>query len=577
MKMVNASMLAKYSGKYDILYGNLIKKYGPLGSPIEQPTPPSSAGSAGPSAGPRAATSKSDLSDYYDEFTALIQRATPSLGPRALSATTVVAGKASDASNGLETSTFTVCSRVRPLLGDEVSARGSVLEAVVAGERIPPQGDAAYTEEMLLCNPKVGITGKPKIESAKFAFDYVFGKDSTNEEVYACTCKPLLERAKNGQVGVIFAYGQTGSGKTHTMNGLMSHIVNDGGLFEDGTLSISFSYIEMLGKDINDCLNTSATDPVQIGESLDGRILTKNLSKHDVDTPEMLNALITKAQSLRSTAATSRNATSSRSHGIGILLCVDKNTGIEGKLVIIDLAGSERAADSKEHDRERMAETKEINASLMSLKECIRARTLASRPGNGSLHVPYRRNKLTLFLKDVFDIGCSRLCSTVVITACSPLAADISHTANTLKYASPLRVAAQEERANGRKARLELDVMDPALWTAPQVIDYLKETHTGLPDPEAFLGGLSGVHLCSLPEKEFYLRAAGAGASEDVGKEIYLAVWALISDAKTRKRRPNGTLITEADEEKERQDILKAKEEKAALWAEREKHLRKEF
>lgn len=35
----------------------------------------------------------------------------------------------------------------------------------------------------------------------------------------------------------------------------------------------------------------------------------------------------------------------------------------------------------------------------MALKECIRARTLASVPGNAATHVPYRRSKLTLLLK----------------------------------------------------------------------------------------------------------------------------------------------------------------------------------
>ena len=103
---------------------------------------------------------------------------------------------------------------------------------------------------------------------------------------------------------------------------------------------------------------------------------------------------------------------------MGIITCKDVETGVEGKLYIIDLAGSERAKDSKDHSKERMAETKEINSSLSALKECIRARTQASMPGAGGLHVPYRRSKLTLLMKDVFDIGCTRLCSTVVVTAC---------------------------------------------------------------------------------------------------------------------------------------------------------------
>jgi hypothetical protein len=53
----------------------------------------------------------------------------------------------------------------------------------------------------------------------------------------------------------------------------------------------------------------------------------------------------------------------------------------EGRLYVIDLAGSERAADSKGHSKARMDETKQINLSLMALKECIRARTMASAPG----------------------------------------------------------------------------------------------------------------------------------------------------------------------------------------------------
>ena len=70
----------------------------------------------------------------------------------------------------------------------------------------------------------------------------------------------------------------------------------------------------------------------------------------------------------------------------------------DGLLYIIDLAGSERSDDSKGHSKALMDETKEINFSLMSLKECIRARTLASGSGGASIHVPYRRSKLTLLM-----------------------------------------------------------------------------------------------------------------------------------------------------------------------------------
>ena len=36
------------------------------------------------------------------------------------------------------------------------------------------------------------------------------------DDVFEALGVPLVNRAKEGMVGVVFAYGQTGSGKTHT-------------------------------------------------------------------------------------------------------------------------------------------------------------------------------------------------------------------------------------------------------------------------------------------------------------------------------------------------------------------------
>ena len=82
--------------------------------------------------------------------------------------------------------------------------------------------------------------------------------------------------------------------------------------------------------------------------------------------------------------------------------------------------------------------------------------------------MPYRRSKLTLLMKDVFDISCKRLCSTVVLAHVSPLASDVKHSTSTLQYAAPLRVAARKKPA-GKK--YEKDTRDPALWTHAQVPD----------------------------------------------------------------------------------------------------------
>ena len=126
----------------------------------------------------------------------------------------VIADKqASTANGGLETSTFTVAARVRPLSSEEAMREGFAC-VLPAGP-----GKAKSTQEAMVLTPKVSLKGMPTLDKANFAFDRFFGADATDDEVYAALGRPLVHRAMAGQVGVVFAYGQTGSGKTHTMGG----------------------------------------------------------------------------------------------------------------------------------------------------------------------------------------------------------------------------------------------------------------------------------------------------------------------------------------------------------------------
>jgi len=582
-----------------------------------------------------------NVADYHEEFVRAVGRATriPEKAPAVdadadstevadmtakVGSLSVMDAKQKNAFNGLETSTFTVCARIRPVLAQDEPGSGENFGVIFpqAGIPIPAPKVAAgaaaeapaaaakdgkvsktatfeHCEPTLILTPKVSLMGKVQLAPTRLDFDFTFGPDAGGAEIFDKVGRPLVDRAAAGGVGVVFAYGQTSSGKTHTMNGLMDKLVQS--IYGDDVphRKVTFSYLEILGQVCTDCLDTGAeAGAVKIGEMLDGRMETRNLVEVECRTAAEFTAKVEAAKAMRATECTERNATSSRSHGVGIITigpataaavvsgtkAAAAGDGSEesvfgatapqpkaGRLYIIDLAGSERLSDSKNHSDTRMEETKAINLSLMSLKECIRARTLAGAgDGRSEVHVPYRRSKLTLLMKDVFDISCRRLCSTVVLAHVSPLARDVKHSTNTLQYAAPLRVSVHNTRA---APKYEVDTRDPANWTREQVsvwvTDMLQQVATAAcsnkvadqtePLVQALQGIVTvdillppsqaspGLALCMLPESEVFRRVAlafhNSSSGDDdalltavlpgqVAQALYNDIWTRICDAK---------------------------------------------
>ena len=75
---------------------------------------------------------------------------------------------------------------------------------------------------------------------------------------------------------------------------------------------------------------------------------------------------------LRAQGATGANSESSRSHAI-MTLTLRHYDKPYSKMSFIDLAGSERGADTMHTDKQTKMDGAEINKSLLALKECIRA------------------------------------------------------------------------------------------------------------------------------------------------------------------------------------------------------------
>jgi len=578
-----------------------------------------------------------NVGDYHAQFVEAVRKYEETI-PESLASKAeeidVLEAKQKNAFNGFETSTFTVCSRIRPVLPQDNAGSGENFKCIVPG----PVGKAVvtdYCEPTMILTPKVSMMGKAQLDKTSLDFDFTFGPDTSVEDIFTKVGRPLVEHCMAGKVGVIFAYGQTASGKTHTMNGLMDQLVrhiygedagNGDGDGDGVDRQVTFSYVEILGQTCTNCLAPSsassdaasasaaaaAPGQVKIGEMLDGRVEVRNLAEVSCPTASTLRAQVAIAKAMRATECTERNSTSSRSHGIGILtlgaaptpstLTTDTDADsvfaglvpqpAAGRLYIIDLAGSERIADSKNHTNSRMEETKAINMSLMSLKECIRARTLAGLgDGRTEVHVPYRRSKLTLLMKDVFDISCRRMCSTVVLAHVSPLARDVKHSTNTLQYAAPLRVSARSRRPG---SRYEVDARDPANWAREQVAAWVAEKvemmGPGAPrlSVDALLSASeAGLALCMLPEAAFYSRVqqaladtstpCTAGAAASLAAALYTDLWTMICDAKVRRRHPDGRLVSETEEAADKVAKEKQLADKSALWAEREAHMKSDL
>ncbi|KAG1367747.1 putative Kinesin-like protein KIN-13B [Cocos nucifera] len=240
-----------------------------------------------------------------------------------------------------------------------------------------------------------------------------------------------------------------GSGKTYTMQPLPLRASQDilrlmHHTYCNQGFQLFVSFFEIYGGKLFDLLN----DRRKLCMREDGKqkVCIVGLQEYRVSNVDAIRELIEQGNATRSTGTTGANEESSRSHAI-LQLAIKKSVDgseskpprIVGKLSFIDLAGSERGADTTDNDKQTRIEGAEINKSLLALKECIRALD------NDQVHIPFRGSKLTEVLRDSF-IGDSR---TVMISCISPSSGSCEHTLNTLRYAD--RVKSLSKGSNPKK------------------------------------------------------------------------------------------------------------------------------
>ncbi|KAK4560926.1 Kinesin-like protein kip2 [Recurvomyces mirabilis] len=364
--------------------------------------------------------------------------------------------------------------------------KGNVLVSV----RVRPDaggGDGNSVEGEWMVDGRRSLIAYKGKEGGDYKYDNVFSPYDNNTRVYDNAARRLVRRVMEGYNGTVFAYGMTGTGKTFSMQGTASSpgviplaITDIFSYIRENPAReflLRVSYLEIYNEKIYDLLNQSTpgqqqqTEEIKLREDSKRGVYATPLKEEIVQSPNQLLRVIARGDVARRTSSTQFNARSSRSHAVVQIVVesrertpshgayFDKDTRrtdrilpggvLVSTLSLIDLAGSEKAADSKE----RRTEGSHINKSLLTLgtvigrlsgeddKEKEDGAKSAAEKEKSLKHLPYRDSKLTRLLQPALSGNSlvSILCTIQLSSAGTSAAASSSHTGetlNTLKFAS---------------------------------------------------------------------------------------------------------------------------------------------
>ncbi|EME39701.1 hypothetical protein DOTSEDRAFT_180388 [Dothistroma septosporum NZE10] len=365
---------------------------------------------------------------------------------------------------------------------DGKDAKGNVIVSV----RVRPDSatnDDSKTDGEWMVDDRRSLISYRGREGGDHRYDNVFSPHDHNSRVYDNAAKRLVRRVMEGYHGTVFAYGMTGTGKTYSMQGtanapgviplaitdIFSYIREN----PSREFLLRVSYLEIYNEKIYDLLSQSAPgqqqEEIKLREDSKRGVYATPLKEEIVQSPNQLLRVIARGDLARRTGSTQFNARSSRSHAVVQIVVesrertaanhgayFEKETRRTDKIMpggvlvstlsLIDLAGSERAAENKE----RRTEGAHINKSLLTLGTVI-ARlsgedekedgTKSSDKKDGLKHLPYRDSKLTRLLQGALSGNSlvSILCTIQLSSAGTAAATASSHTGetlNTLKFAS---------------------------------------------------------------------------------------------------------------------------------------------
>ena len=202
--------------------------------------------------------------------------------------------------------------------------------------------------------------------------------------------------------------------------------------------NVILTFIEVYNEQVYDLLTEEKSKVLSLREDQEkGVVIVAGVKEQSVSCYEDVMEYLSFGNKNRKTEATMANQVSSRSHAVMQLTVRHKKrnesareTIIESKLSLIDLAGSERASATN-NSGVRLQEGANINKSLLALANCINALALTSSTGRKT-NVKYRDSKLTHLLKSSLEGNCNL----VMIANVNPSNTTYEDSHNTLKYSN---------------------------------------------------------------------------------------------------------------------------------------------
>ncbi|PSR97974.1 Kinesin-like protein [Actinidia chinensis var. chinensis] len=251
-----------------------------------------------------------------------------------------------------------------------------------------------------------------------------------------------------GNKCTIMMYGPTGSGKSHTMFGCakqqgivyrsLKDILDEGdgenlGSDQSGVgigTFVQVTVLEIYNEEIYDLLSTNNGGGFGFGWSKGSASKVKlevmgkkakNATFISGNEATKISKEIQKVEKRRIVKSTLCNERSSRSH---CMIILDVPT-VGGRLMLVDMAGSENIEQAGQNGLEAKMQTAKINQGNIALKRVVES------IANGDSHVPFRDSKLTMLLQDSFEDDKSKI---LMILCASPDPKEMHKTITTLEY-----------------------------------------------------------------------------------------------------------------------------------------------